>query len=380
MNKKKIFVIIVLIISLFYYNSYALNNVQKNVSVGIILDIPSCTIGSSKDFFVLDASNKRFKLAKGTVIVLSSKNGVRLGKYNLTLPVRIESSDNKVFVNSNPYSGYLVLKKSANKINVINVLPIEDYIKGVLPKEVGVDWKMEALKTQAVVSRTYVVSNFGRHAAQGFDMCATVHCQVYGGLRTENRSTNQAVTETKRKVLSYKGQFAQTVFHANCGGNTEDPKHVWNLENAQPYLKSIKCGYCYNAPYSKWEQELDIDFINKKLTNNNINIGKIKNIKIKKETSSSTVKEVEISHSKGKLILNAYKFRLNVDPWKIKSHTFSSIKKYKDKICFKGSGWGHKVGLCQWGAKGMSENGKTYKEILEYFYPGTKVETVTYKK
>jgi stage II sporulation protein D len=380
MNKNFLFWIIILITSLLCCNSYALNSVQKNVKVGIILGVSSCTIGSSKDFFVLDASNRKFKLTKGTVKVLSSKNGVRLGKYDLSLPAKIKSSNNIAFVNSNPYSGYLILKKSVNKINVINVLSIEDYVKGVLPKEVGVDWKMEALKAQAVVSRTYAVANLGRHAAQEFDMCATVHCQVYGGLGSENRSTNQAVIETKRKVLSYEGQFAQTVFHANCGGNTEDPKHVWNWENAPPYLRSVKCGYCYNAPYSKWEQPLDISFINKKLASNNINIGEIKNIRVKEKTSSGTAKELEISHSKGKLVLNAYKFRLDVDPWKIKSHTFSSIKKRKNTIYFKGSGWGHKVGLCQWGAKGMAEKGKTYKEILSHFYPGTKVETVTYKK
>jgi stage II sporulation protein D len=376
-NKKRLALfIIVFIIFFLRCNIYASYNVQENINVGIMLNISSFTIGSSGDFSVSDASNEKLRFTKGTVEVLCSEKGISVKNHHLSPPIKIESSNGIIFANSKHYRGYIMIIKSGNKMNIINVLPIEDYIKGVLPKEVSPNWSIEALKSQAVVSRTYAIANLNRHSAQGFNMCSTVHCQVYAGAGVEDNSCNKPVLETQCKILSYNGKFAQTVFHANCGGHTEDPKYIWNWKNTPPYLKGVKCGYCTAAPYTKWEKTLDESFIRKQLSDNNI--GKIKNIKIKEKTSAGTAKQLKITHSKGEVTLDAYKFRLAVDAWQIKSHTFDFIKTYGDKFYFKGRGCGHKVGLCQWGAKGMAEKGKTYKEILAYFYPGTTIEEVVY--
>jgi stage II sporulation protein D len=375
MKKTTVLKILFFSISLFFSNGYALDNVQKNIRIGIILEEMSVTIGSSRDFFVYDSSGKKLKLTKGTVNISCSQRGVYIGSnYDLSLPIRIEHSNGVIFVNSNPYRGYLVLEKSGKKMNVINVLGIEGYIKGVLAKEVNYDWHAEALKAQAVISRTYAISNLNRHSAQGFDLCSTTHCQVFGGLGAETKKTNQAVSETNGEVLTYQGKTAQTVFHAACGGHTEDPKYIWGWKESPPYLKGVKCRYCGNSRYAKWSQVLDENFVRNKLK-----IGKIKNIKIKGKTSFGAAKQLDITHSNGKCVLNAYEFRLHVDAWRIKSHFFNSIKIKNDKIYFNGKGWGHKAGLCQCGAKGMAEEGKTYSTILSHFYPGTKIETVNYK-
>ena len=374
MKKTTLLKILFFSISLFFSNGYALDNVQKNIRIGIILDEESVTIGSSRDFFVYDSAGKKLKLTKGTVSISCSQRGAQIGKHNLSLPIRIEPSNGVIFVNSKPYRGYLVLKKSGKRINVINVLGIEDYIKGVLPKEVSCDWHTEALKAQAVISRAYAISNLNRHSAQGFDLCSTTHCQVYGGLGAETKKTNQAVSETNGEIVTYQGKPAQTVFHAACGGHTEDPKYIWGWKETPPYLKGVKCRYCGKSLHTKWAQVLDENFVRNKLK-----IGKIKSIKIKGKTSSGAAKQLEITHSNGRCVLNAYEFRLYVDAWKIKSHFFNSIKIKNDKICFNGKGWGHKAGLCQCGAKGMAEKGKTYSTILYHFYPGTKIETVNYK-
>jgi stage II sporulation protein D len=377
MKNKNLLKIIILAVLFSFSNSYAFDMAQKNIRIGIILDVSSFTVGSSKDFFVYSSSDKKLKLTKGTVDISYSQKGMRIGEHNLSLPIRIEASNGVIFANSKPYRGYLMLIKSGNKINIINVLDIEDYIKGVLPKEVGSDWPIEALKAQAVISRTYAIANLNSHSSQGFDLCSTTHCQVYGGLGTEAVSSNKAVLETKGEILTYEGKPAQTVFHATCGGHTEDPKYIWGWKETPPYLKGVKCRYCCNSPHAKWEQALDEDFIRTKLKDNNI--GKIKKIRIKGKTSSGAAKELEIIHSNGKSILNSYKFRLNIDAWRIKSHLFNSIKVKDNKICFKGKGWGHKAGLCQCGAKGMAEKGKTYSNILYHFYPGTKIEIAKYK-
>jgi len=371
------FLAIISAVSFICPNSYALEEVEKSVNIGIILNVSAFTTGSPKNFFVSDASNKKLKFTNETIKVSNSEKGVYIDKQFLLLPLKIESSDDVIFADSKSYKGHLIVKKAGNKINVINVLSIEDYIKGVLPKEVGHNWNTEALKVQAVISRTYTVANLHRHSAQGFDMCSATHCQVYGGADAEAASCSKAILETQGEVLTYEGKFAQAVFHANCGGHTENPKYVWNWKYTPSYLKGVKCGYCASAPYTDWESVLNESFIRGKILGGNI--GKIKSIKIKGTTDAGAAKELKIVHSKGKLVLNAYQFRLAVDAWRIKSHTFDFIKTDGDKFYFKGKGWGHKVGLCQWGAKEMAEKGKTYRQILQYFYPGTTIEKVAYK-
>ncbi|MDR2437165.1 MAG: SpoIID/LytB domain-containing protein, partial [Endomicrobium sp.] len=228
MKKISIMQIVVLFaITFFYSGAFALGDIQKYIKIGIILDVQSFITGSSKDFYVYDSANRRYVLTHGTVNISCSLKGVKVGKYNLSLPVRIEPSNSVIFANSKPYRGYLLLKKSGSKMNVINVLYIEDYIKGVLPKEVGADWHIEVLKAQAVISRTYAIASLKNHCQQGFDLCSTTHCQVYGGLGVETKKTNQAVSETRGEVLTFKGNLAQTVFHSTCGGRTEDPKYIW---------------------------------------------------------------------------------------------------------------------------------------------------------
>ena len=356
----------------------ALNPVNKNIRVGIIINTDSFSAAATDDFYIKGEDGRKFKLTKGMVKISLSKDGLLIGNYAVNLPVKIESSNGIIFADKKPYRGFLYVNKSGNKINVINVLSIEDYIKGVLPKEASAGWGIEALKAQAVISRTYTLSNITKHSKQGFDMCDTTHCQVYGGAAVEALSCNKAVSATKGNVLSYDGKFAQTVFHANCGGHTEDPKYVWNWSGETPaYLKGIKCGYCDNAPHANWEKSIAESFIREKLSG--YNVGKIASIKIKDVTPAGSAQKVVIKHGKGTLEMNAYKFRLAVDAWQIRSTTFDDIKKESGNFIFKGRGWGHKVGLCQWGAKGMADKGKKYKSILSHYYPKTKIEKIKYK-
>ncbi len=356
---------------------FAIGPVRKSIRVGIILDADSFAAANTSDFFISDSKGRKFKLSKGMVTLTAAGDGLMLGENKLVFPVKIEGSAGIIFANKKPYRGYLTVVKSGKKVNIINVLTIEDYLRGVLPKEASPSWHAESLKAQAIISRTYTMANLNKHSGQGFDVCAQTHCQVYGGAGTEALGCNIAISETSGEVLTYNDKFAQTVFHANCGGHTEDPKYVWNWNFDTPeYLKGVKCGYCANAPHAYWENTLTNAYIASKLSS--YNVEKIKSIKVKGETPAGSAKEVVITHSKGTLTLNAYKFRTAVDAWKIRSNTFDSIKKDGDGFMFKGRGWGHKVGLCQWGAKGMADAGKKYKTILQHYYPKTKIEKVQY--
>jgi stage II sporulation protein D len=366
--KKILFIFIICACSF----SYALAQTRKDIRVGIIVGANSFAAASNEEFVITDGNGDKYKLSKGKIDLSYANGKLVLGQNKLAFPLTIKSSKGIIFADRKPYRGYLNIVKAKNGFTVVNVLPIEDYLKGVVPKESSPSWPQESLKVQSVISRTYTYANLNKHNKEGFDMCSQTHCQVYGGAESEVLSSNKAVVATKGEIVTYDAKLAQTVFHANCGGHTEDPKYVWNWTvSTPPYLKGVKCGYCSDTPHSKWENSLDEKFIMKKLSG--YRVGNIKSIKIKGKTDAGSAIDIEILHSNGNLTFNAYKFRLAVDPWQIKSTAFESIEKKGSRFIFKGYGWGHKVGLCQWGAKGMADKGKSYKKILSHYYPGTKL-------
>ncbi|MDR0915159.1 MAG: SpoIID/LytB domain-containing protein [Endomicrobium sp.] len=366
--------------------AHSIITVKNTLKVCIAHKLSTCTIHNiSNVIYIFDKFNNKIQSSNQYINVsYIDKNNIDIDGYILTLPVVIQpSSDGCIFVFNKAYRGHLLLQQSylnSNCFDIINIICLEDYLKGVLPQEIYKHWSFEALKVQAIISRTYVIKNYNRHMNQGFDICATTHCQVYGGLSNEAEVCNQAIVETECQVLTYKGLLAQTVFHASCGGHTENPKYIWDSTNVPRYLKGVKCHYCSKSPYFSWTGKLEEKFIRNQLINNNFcNIGKIRQINIKGKTRHGTVKQLEIIHSQGKLNIHAYKFRLAISTWNIKSNMFKSIKKCRGKFCFNGKGWGHRVGLCQWGTKVMAEKGKTYKQILSYFYPKTKIDKIQYQ-
>ena len=157
----------------------------------------------------------------------------------------------------------------------------------------------------------------------------------------------------------YNDKLAQTFFHSSCGGHTEDPKYVWQWKTETPiYLKGMKDDYCKDNPHQNWTVSLSESAIREKL--------------------AKAAKEIIIKHSKGTLKLNSYTFRCAVSADKIKSTLITGIERKNNSFIFKGKGWGHKIGLCQWGAKAMGDKGSSYKEILAFYYPKTTIGKIKY--
>jgi stage II sporulation protein D len=260
-------------------------------------------------------------------------------------------------------------------LTVINEIGLEDYLAGILPEEVNPGWPIESLKAQAVVSRTYALKNLRKHEKDGFDLCTETHCQVYGGVESEKKTTTEAVEQTRSEVLTFKGDLVQALFHACCGGYTEDPVNVWIWSAATPsYLKGRRDKFCKDSPHAFWKNRIEGEFISQRLNKAGFDVGKIESIRISGRDRSGRAELLKIKHSYGTLSIMASKFRLAVDPWLIKSTLFDKIVRYGSTFEFRGSGWGHGVGMCQWGAKVMSDKKYTYKEILKFYYPGTEVE------
>nr|MCR4662482.1 SpoIID/LytB domain-containing protein [Endomicrobiaceae bacterium] len=336
-------------------------------------------IGSDKKYYFV-CNNKEYSLSEGKIkIELTNNKAIILNK-SYSLPVKFIPSG-YFLVNNKIYRINIIINCSKTGTNIINELKIEDYLKGILPKEASSSWNSEALKAQAVISRTYALKNIGKHSKDGFDICSQVHCQVYGGASCETKNCNKAVLDTKGEVVFYDNDLAQTFFHSSCGGHTENPKYVWQWKTDTPkYLKGVKDNYCKKNPHQTWKTTIPETTIREKLIKAGYKIGKIKKISTSGTTTAKAAKEIIVKHSKGTLKLNSYTFRCTISPDKIKSTSIKSIKFKNKNFTFEGKGWGHKVGLCQWGAKAMGDKNISYKKILKFYYPGTTIRKIDYAK
>lgn len=376
--KLKIFILIyVLLLCVFSYSFSYAKEYKEYINVGILSNQKSLNIASDKKYYFM-SGNKKYKLSAGKITVkIKDKEAVILKKH-YKLPVKFVS-ENCFLVNNKIYRGNIIISPYAKGNNIINELKLEDYLKGILPKETSASWNLETLKAQAVISRTYALKNIGRHYKQGFDVCSQVHCQVYGGASCESKNTNKAVVKTSGEVVLYNDKLAQTFFHSSCGGHTEDPKYVWQWKTETPiYLKGMKDDYCKDNPHQNWTVSLSESAIREKLVKAGYKTGKIKNISTSGTTTAKAAKEIIIKHSKGTLKLNSYTFRCAVSADKIKSTLITGIERKNNSFIFKGKGWGHKIGLCQWGAKAMGDKGSSYKEILAFYYPKTTIGKIKY--
>ena len=342
-----------------------------------------------------------------------------------------------------PYRGSFIIKASDGGILVINKLPLEDYIKGTMKLELSPSWPVEALKAQIIVSRTYALRNLRRHEEEGFNFCATEHCQRYGGINAEDPVTNRLVEETKGLVLTYQNELASVVFHSESGGFTESAFDVWGRE--VPYLIEVSSPWEENAPHSSWEVEFKKEEVENCLNKAGLIQGEILDIRLF-SSPEGRVEEIEVITTNGRFSFPASRFREALG-WeklpstffvmrkvekeqKLRKETFPSstplsssfdYQEWMEKdwdlddiinflkmreeernkkeditpvprvvveeevvsqgiaFIFEGKGYGHGVGLSQWGAKGMAEEGFSCPEILNHYFPGCKIQKATFK-
>jgi len=353
---------------------------ESIVRIGIVQNAASLNISGDNGYYLYEMNTGKCTDLKTNddYLVRCRDGNIYFNGTYFSAPVRLVPNDStgRVRVNGRRYRDSIMLTCKKDKLTAINELGIENYLYGILPREVNPKWNAEALKAQAVVSRTYALRNMRRHMKEGFDLCAQTHCQVYGGVESEDLRTTTAVNSTCSEVLTFDGALAQTLFHASCGGHTENPDFVWIWERKSPsYLSGRRDTFCADSPHNAWKNLLSPSLIRTRLTKAGYPVGEIKNISAAggKDASGRT-KLLKITHGGGTLTIPAPKFRLAVDPWLIKSVFFTGIVRYRDGYEFRGKGWGHGVGMCQWGAKSMAEKNYNYHEILHYYYPGATVE------
>ena len=268
------------------------------------------------------------------------------------------------------------LRANDGHLLVTALMPMEEYIAGVLAGETGNFKSDEALKAMAVAARTFAIHFGSRHAMDGFEFCDTTHCQDLR-LAGIDPHLRRIAESTAGEVLWYDGEPAATYYYANCGGTTEDGHYILGNDEARaPYLTQHSDHYCVRNGGTQWRSEVSKRELQQALADDGINVpGKLRSVSVLHRTSSGRVEFVSVAGS-GSVSVSGLAFRSAVGRhigWdRLKSNLYD-MSDHGDRIVFHGRGSGHGVGLCQVGAEVMGEEGHSYREILSFYYPGTKL-------
>jgi stage II sporulation protein D len=349
-----------------------------------------------------------------------------------------------VNIESAGYRGGITAKRLPDSdMTIINKLPLEEYLYGVIPAEMPASWPKEALKAQAIAARGFAITNFNKNKQFDFNLCTTTDSQVYKGYGGEHSNTNMAVDETRNIVITCDGKLIAPYYHSDSGGCTEDSENIWL--NRLSYIRGIKDDFSSDTPYSTWSVSFTKQEIKDCLADNNIFIGDILNIETASVSDNGRVLSLVIHGTAGKTTLKKEESRLvfglksnqftvdsdngdnddvsgnndytelavlsgtsfkplrvnlnnkyiinNNGIYKIKNTgeiLIYSGKQYKsvsrgesirrpniippNVFIFDGKGYGHGLGMSQYGARKMAELGYKYDEILTYYYTGVEVE------
>lgn len=432
MMKKSVILQSIILLLLITSGALAADRVEKEeplITVGIAVNQSMVTVSANTDFYISeeDAKNNLHFPAKSKVQI-SVKNGVllvngksvsasrlrldfsaesRRAQADLSAQVLAAAGSNKqqgfLSVNGKRYRGLLEIRHQPGKpgFNVINTLPLEEYLYGVVPREISPSWPMEAIKAQAVAARSYAFANTGKHQEQGFEVCATSHCQVYGGRDSESEQTTQAVNATRGMMVTYAETVISAFFHASSGGHTEDSENIWG--EPYPYLRGVP-DFDQRSPHSRWERRVNSGKLNELLRAAGYKVGTVTAIELsplqKQPVSiadrgiSGRVKKLKLVGTEGSVSLSGTKLSsllglpsslFAVTPPETapsapaKNAGDKSATAVRDVWVIAGAGWGHGIGLSQWGAKAMAEKaapGDTdyYKRILTHYYVNTKIQ------
>lgn len=384
----------------------------------------------------IETVNVKVSIGQGDEINISDINDNLLFTYNQKEDFIITSNyeyDKKIRVEDKNYRDYIDFKIVNGNLIVINYIDIDNYLYGVVPREMPTSFEIEALKAQAIAARTYALKNMNKHNNEGYDLCDTTHCQVYGGMDDEQEKTNRAVDETRGMIITYNGNIIDALYHSNSGGITASSLEAFG--NSHSYLVSIDDQFSTDSPNSNWSLYLTADEINNRLRNNGINIGNIIDMEIAEVSPTGRVVQLKLLGTLGEKILMKSSIRQIFGTTELKSTWFTIDKEDREEsvitelyvidgnnskpqlvdinsihvidgnfkptstrglisrfinsdrvveipgtatstsgsFILKGKGYGHGVGMSQWGAQKMAESGYSFEEILKHYYNGIEI-------
>ncbi|MBM0740452.1 SpoIID/LytB domain-containing protein [Phormidium sp. CLA17] len=342
--------------------------------VGIEEAVPQVTVGSSTRALVRDSAGRDLgEIAAMNAFIAQSENGkVKVDRWKSTQIWIEPTGGGYVFIGDRWYRGKTCVIPTAKGLTAVNYVDLEQYLYSVLGGEIFPSWPIESLKAQAVVARSYALYQRQTKANSLYDVGDTVRSQVYKGILDETGSTQTAVNATAGEVLTHQGRIIEAVFHSASGGHTENVENVWT--RPLPYLKAVP-DYDQGSPEYEWVKTFSRSELSARITG----VGNIISMEPEKTTPYGRVRTMRIVGDAGTRTMTGDALR---NALQLKSTKFTVLSdgavagtKSKEQanstFKIKGGGYGHGLGMSQWGAHNLAQRGVGYQQIVLHYYKNT---------
>ena len=350
--------------------------------IAIVQETSQVKLGSSDEGQILDADgnllgtidpmeSRRASIEDGT-ITLSGTEGDRLY-------LRASSPDGLVYIADRWYRGSVELRPDGSGLTAINYVDLDDYVASVVGAEMGDRFPLEALKAQAVAARTYALYHRNRRLDRPFDLGDTISWQVYKGVESATATAHQATQLTSGQVVVYNSRLIDAVFHSSSGGHTANSEDVWS--DARPYLRATNDSHV--SPAMPWQQQLDPDSLEEAFGE----VGNVLDLEVLETTPHGRALALRLHGTESSEDMRANQFLLElgipstlftVEPVGPAIASITSNGGIPPTVfTLTGPGYGHGIGMSQWGASGLAAQGWSYGQILDFYYEGTNLGAIS---
>lgn len=334
---------------------------QASVLLRIAIEnqVSQIKVGSSTRAIVRDSSGRTLGELPGMTAYManSSGSGVALQNWQANQIYIQPTGDGYVFIGDRWYRGAINLVRTDGGLTAVNNVNLEHYLYSVIGAEMSPNWPLEALKAQAVAARSYALYQRERGSNPTYDLGDTQGWQVYKGLESEATSTYAAVDATAGQVMVYNGKIIEAFFHSSSGGHTENVEEVWT--EARPYLRGVP-DYDRGAPVYEWSTSVSVS----QLSNLISGVGNIVSMQPEKTTKTGRIITMKVIGDSGQRAIDGEQIQRLLG---LKSTRFS-IQKANGVFQVYGKGFGHGVGMSQWGAHNLALSGANYQQMLYHYY------------
>ncbi len=331
---------------------------------------PALTVASTGALILTDVSGRRIlaQRARGGYRLMLQRGVVAVREAGVTVASLIawSADGTAVTIDGQPFRGRVEVHGGGGGLLAVNVVDLEEYLQGVLKDEIPPGWPAEAAKAMAIAARTYAVYQRFQNPEALFHLRATTASQVYGGARGEDARTNWAVQSTRAQVLTFGGQPFPAFYHSCSGGATEDATDVFGME--YDIVPGVLDSFSLGCPHALWVERLTPGQIEGGLARAGYPVGRVLTVQDLMRSRTGRIRQLEVRHTRGALILDGRRFREAVGNDVIRSTDFQ-VRADGSAFTFVGRGSGHGVGMSQWGAKEMADVAYQHRDILKFYYP-----------
>lgn len=348
--------------------------------VAIEQGVDQVTIGSSTDAVLQDGSGQVLAEipAMGALVAQADAGGVNVNEWRAAQVWVEPTAGGYVYIGNKWYRGRTLVVPTSGGLTAVNYVDLEQYLYSVVGGEMPTDWHQEALKAQAVAARSYALYQRQSSANTIFDVGDTTAWQVYDGIEEEAQSTLAAVDATTGQVLTYNEQIIEAVFHSSSGGHTENVEDVW--VSPLPYLRAVP-DFDQSAPVYQWVNNFSADNLRRRISG----VGNVISFTPERTTPHGRVVTMRVDGDAGSRVMSGNELRQALE---LKSTLFSVIPQFDPVASVEnvpptptgfqvsGRGFGHGLGMSQWGAQGLAQQGFTYQQIVTHYYTGATLSRI----